>query len=114
MDADDRINISLSREEARMMAGDLSRASANVVADVGDEERQGIASDLNAILAVFNVALEEGEGAIEWDLQVSVDGVFKLSPFDLYEEAMEAVGEALRLKKDMPERVVSIVIVERP
>lgn len=54
---DDYITITLLRDDARAMAGDLHRAAVNNALDVDNQERQGIASDLNAILAVFNQAL---------------------------------------------------------
>lgn len=55
----------------------------------------------------------EGEGAIEWDLLVSIDGVFAGRPFDAIDEAIEATGEALRAKEDNPSSVVSLIVVER-
>lgn len=56
----------------------------------------------------------EEEGAIEYDLQVSIDGVFGgQRPFDAVEETIEAVGEALELKKRHPSSVVGLLVVER-
>ena len=55
------IVIKLHREDAEAIAGDLHRASVNAALDVDNDERQGIASDLNAILRIFNDALEADE-----------------------------------------------------
>lgn len=52
------VTIRILREDAEAIAGDLHRASVNAALDVENEERQGIASDLNAILRIFNEALE--------------------------------------------------------
>jgi len=54
----DYVTIRLLRDDAEAIAGYLHRASVNAVLDTENQERQGIASDLNAILAIFNEALE--------------------------------------------------------
>ena len=46
----DYVTIRLLRDDAEAIAGDLHRASVNAVLDTENQERQGIASDLNAIL----------------------------------------------------------------
>ena len=52
------VTIRLLRDDAENIAGDLHRASVNAALDVENQERQGIASDLNAILGILNEALD--------------------------------------------------------
>lgn len=47
-------------EEAKAMAGDLARA-ADLLVQISDQDAQGAASDLQAILRRFNSALTQSE-----------------------------------------------------
>lgn len=51
------VTITLARATAEAMAGDLHDAAHNAAHSPYTQERQEIASDLNAILALFNRAL---------------------------------------------------------
>lgn len=57
LDSEGYVDIRLGREEAEAIAGDLSRAATEAASDTESDEAQGIASDLEAVLRLFERAL---------------------------------------------------------
>jgi len=79
-----------------------------------------ISSPETLVCFVYGAAVAAGMKSVdsepEYDLDVAVDGGFPASverSFDAYEEAIEAIGEAIRLKTDYPDSVVTLVLTKR-
>lgn len=74
------------------------------------------------ITYVYGAAVAAGMKSVDapaepgYDLDVAVDGGFPSSverSFDAYEEAIDAIGEAIRLKDTYPNSVVTLVLTKR-
>jgi hypothetical protein len=92
---------------------------ANVIFE---DAGQIISDPATLITYVYGAAVAAGMESVDapaepgYDLDVAVDGGFPGSverSFDAYEEAIEAIGEAIRMKENHPGSVVTLVLTKR-